>query len=65
MHRCEPALPRRARSFLTAGRTRVCAATFYPVSHAAAFLMVPLLAWVSYATALNAKILDMNRRKRD
>ena len=31
----------------------------------AAYLMVPLLAWVSYATALNAKILDMNRRKRD
>lgn len=43
----------------------VCAATFYPASHAAAYLMVPLLAWVSYATALNAKILDMNRRKHD
>ena len=43
----------------------VCAATFYPVSHTAAYLMVPLLAWVSYATALNATILDMNRRKRE
>jgi benzodiazapine receptor len=44
----------------------VRAATFYPVSHTAAYLMVPLLAWVSYATALNAKILSLNtERKRE
>ena len=42
-----------------------CIATFWPVSHVAAYLMLPLLLWVSYATALNAKILSMNERKRD
>lgn len=39
--------------------------TFYPVSRPAAWLMVPLLTWVSYATALNAKILQMNRGKKE
>ena len=33
---------------------------FYPVSHLAAYLLVPYLAWVSFATYLNGYILFMN-----
>jgi tryptophan-rich sensory protein len=35
------------------------------VSHTAAYLMVPLLPWVGYASALNAKIRALNRGKHD
>ena len=34
---------------------------FYPVSAAAAWLLVPYLAWVSFASALNASIWRRNR----
>jgi tryptophan-rich sensory protein len=33
---------------------------FYPVSRLAAYLLVPYLAWVSFATYLNGYILFMN-----
>ena len=33
---------------------------FYPVSRVAAYLLVPYLAWVSFATYLNGYILFMN-----
>ena len=33
---------------------------FYPVSHLAAYLLVPYLAWVSFATYLNGYIVFMN-----
>jgi tryptophan-rich sensory protein len=33
---------------------------FYPVSHLSAYLLVPYLAWVSFATYLNGYILFMN-----
>ena len=33
---------------------------FYPVSHLAAYLLVPYLVWVSFATYLNGYILFMN-----
>lgn len=33
---------------------------FYPVSHLAAYLLVPYLAWVSFATYLNGYIFFMN-----
>ena len=33
---------------------------FYPVSRTAAYLLVPYLAWVSFATYLNGYILFMN-----
>ena len=40
---------------------RARAVTFHPVSPPAAYLMLPLLAWVAFATALNAKIMALNR----
>ena len=33
---------------------------FYPVSHLAAYLLVPYMLWVSFATYLNGYILIMN-----
>jgi benzodiazapine receptor len=33
---------------------------FYPVSHLAAYLLVPYMLWVSFATYLNGYILFMN-----
>lgn len=33
---------------------------FYPVSHLSAYLLVPYLAWVSFATYLNGYIVFMN-----
>ncbi len=37
---------------------------FYPVSHLAAYLLVPYLAWVSFATYLNGYIVFMNPLRR-
>lgn len=34
---------------------------FYPISRTAAYLLIPYLAWVSFATALNASIFLLNR----
>ena len=62
MHALRTAL---AESLLQMALVAGCVLSFAPVSRAAAWLMVPLLAWLAYATALNAKIVAMNRRKRD
>eukprot|EP00245_Coleochaete_scutata_P005220 TRINITY_DN185_c0_g1_i2.p1 TRINITY_DN185_c0_g1~~TRINITY_DN185_c0_g1_i2.p1 ORF type:complete len:172 (-),score=25.63 TRINITY_DN185_c0_g1_i2:583-1098(-) len=37
--------------------------TFYPVSHTAAYLLVPYIIWVSLATSLNLSIARNNRRR--
>jgi tryptophan-rich sensory protein len=37
-----------------------CIATFWPISQLAAWLMVPYLAWVSFAAFLNLTILRLN-----
>jgi benzodiazapine receptor len=34
---------------------------FYPISHRAAFLLFPYLAWVSFAALLNASLYALNR----
>lgn len=34
---------------------------FYPISYTAAYLLIPYLAWVSFATILNASIFLLNR----
>jgi benzodiazapine receptor len=34
---------------------------FYPISRTAAFLLIPYLAWVSFATLLNASFYTLNR----
>ena len=33
---------------------------YYPISKAAAYLLIPYLAWVTFATSLNASILYLN-----
>lgn len=34
---------------------------FYPISHGAGILLMPYILWVSFATALNAAIVFLNR----
>ena len=38
----------------------LCMVTFYPVSRAATWLLMPYFLWVSFASVLNFKILTLN-----
>jgi benzodiazapine receptor len=38
-----------------------CIGSFYPINKTAAYLLVPYLAWVSFATALTFNIWQRNK----
>jgi tryptophan-rich sensory protein len=48
-----------------AANIAACVYYFHPINKYAAYLMVPYLAWVSYATALTFNIWLRNKRKLD
>lgn len=49
---------------LMAGNIGACIYTFSPINQTAAYLLVPYLAWVSFATALTYKIWCDNPAKK-
>lgn len=40
------------------------AVAFYPVNHTAGLLLIPYIAWVSFASLLNGSLWKLNRKKR-
>lgn len=50
---------------LTTGTATATAASWYNINKTAAYLMVPYLAWLSLASALNYRIWKDNRNKKN
>ena len=41
-----------------------CVYTFYPINKNAAYLMMPLLAWLSFASLISVNVWANNRHKK-